>query len=1047
MKKRILSLLTALALCLTLLPVPVLAAENSLPVTGIPWSGSGTEADPYQINTIGDLQQLAANVNGGNTYQGKYFKLTADVMLNDKVLKEDGTPNGSNFTSWTPIGNESNAFEGTFDGGGHTVSGLYFSNESTDYVGLFGRISTCGTIKNVGVVDSYLRGYHFVGGVCGDNGGTITNCYNTGAVSGNDSVGGVCGQKGMDRTVENCYNTGTVSGSSSVGGVCGYASLGGSFTNCYNIGTVSGSSSVGGMCGHNGGVITNCYNIGTVTGSETYVGGVCGFNDEDCTITNCYFLNTSCDTPGGGTSKTKDEFKNITDLSGFESNVWMPSPLGRPVLKSNAEGGTGTAEDPFRIGTKEELKNFAAMVNSGSTSICAKLTADIEVNQNVLNGEGNLIDNGSGLEQWTPIGVYVNENLDKPFKGTFDGQGHTISGLYCEGSEISVGAISSLAGLFGSLGKNGTIKNVGVTDSYYFKAMISAGVCAMSSGTIENCWNESTVAGFEYFEDPGYSMGFAGGVCGMNTGGSIKGCRNTGKVSASGSYCFAGGVCGTSSAANENNAKIENCYNTGTVSVTGDANSYIVAGGICAGNDAGSGSAYIKNCYNTGTVLATGGAESYAGGVCGSNDGTIENCFYLEGTCGSSDEGTSKTAKEFASGEVAYLLQGEQASQVWGQTIGTDPSPVLLALLFAEEQPEKICRVTFMNADDKYAVLYANSGASLTKPADPTKDDYTFDGWFTDEDCTAAWDFDNSTVSDDLTLYAKWTEKSGGGGGSGEGGGSGGGGGGSYIPTYPPTVEVPGGGGTVTVSPSRPSTGDEVTVKPKPDTGFLVDKVTVTDKDGKPVPVTQNPDGTYSFTQPSGKVKIEVSYKPAEAPWENPYTDVSETAWYFDSVRYVSVHGLMEGYGDGRFGPDDDLSRAQLAQILYNHAGQPDPSGESSFTDVTGDAWYTDAVSWAEENGIVSGYGGGLFGPDDSITREQLAVMLYRYAGRPAVPNLILPFRDANKASAYAMDALRWAVDAGILNGKGNGILDPTGKATRAEVAAMLMRYCEAFGK
>lgn len=275
------------------------------------------------------------------------------------------------------------------------------------------------------------------------------------------------------------------------------------------------------------------------------------------------------------------------------------------------------------------------------------------------------------------------------------------------------------------------------------------------------------------------------------------------------------------------------------------------------------------------------------------------------------------------------------------------------------------------------------------------------------------------------------------------GSGNGGGGGGSTTPTYPPAVEKPGEGGDVTIKPSNPSTGDKVTITPKPDTGHEVDKITVTDKNGKPVNVTKNPDGTYSFTQPSGKVTIRVTYKPVETTWRNPFTDVHESDWYYEAVHFVHERGLMGGYGNGLFGPNNNLSRAQLAQILFNKEGRPVVNYLMDFSDVSGEAWYAEAVRWATSQGIVGGYGGGKFGPNDPITREQLAVMLWRYAGSPAATNKELHFADADQISGYALEAMRWAVENGIISGYGNGQVGPRGQATRAQVAQMLKNFLE----
>ena len=180
---------------------------------------------------------------------------------------------------------------------------------------------------------------------------------------------------------------------------------------------------------------------------------------------------------------------------------------------------------------------------------------------------------------------------------------------------------------------------------------------------------------------------------------------------------------------------------------------------------------------------------------------------------------------------------------------------------------------------------------------------------------------------------------------------------------------------------------------------------------------------------------------------ELPFTDLTAGAWYLDAVAYVYRHDIMAGYGDNLFGPDDDLSRAQLCQIIYNMEGQPATSGSSVFTDVADGAWYADAVTWAASQGIVGGYGNGLFGPEDNITREQLASILYRYAQSKGYDTSvgentnILSYTDALEISEYAIPAMQWACGAGIIQGNG-GYLDPQGNATRAEIATMLMRFC-----
>ena len=171
--------------------------------------------------------------------------------------------------------------------------------------------------------------------------------------------------------------------------------------------------------------------------------------------------------------------------------------------------------------------------------------------------------------------------------------------------------------------------------------------------------------------------------------------------------------------------------------------------------------------------------------------------------------------------------------------------------------------------------------------------------------------------------------------------------------------------------------------------------------------------------------------------------DVPETEWYRPNVEYVALHGLMNGHTPTTFGPEENLTRAQLAQILYNKEGTPEGTAKSTFTDVKNSDWFCPAVTWAAEKGYVGGYGDGLFGPEDPITREQLAAILWRYTGKPETSGSLDGFTDAKSADEWAVPALKWAVEHKIMSGKGNGILDPAGNATRAEVAKMIQCYIE----
>lgn len=269
-------------------------------------------------------------------------------------------------------------------------------------------------------------------------------------------------------------------------------------------------------------------------------------------------------------------------------------------------------------------------------------------------------------------------------------------------------------------------------------------------------------------------------------------------------------------------------------------------------------------------------------------------------------------------------------------------------------------------------------------------------------------------------------------------------GGGGSRPTSPITVE-PSEHGTVTSDRSGAVYGGPVTLTVRPDSGYELESLTVTDWQGNKMKLSALGGGKYAFTMPGGAVTVRAAFTALEE--ENcpsrAFSDLDTGAWYHEAVDYVLSKGLMNGYADGTFRPNSALTRAQFVQILYNQAGRPAVTGRAPFTDVAPDAWCAPAVAWAAERGIAGGYGGGRFGPDEPVTREQLAVMLWRYAGSPAAAGQELDFSDADRAGGYAREALRWAVQTGVMNGKTGGVLDPKGFATRAQAASMLRNFME----
>lgn len=274
------------------------------------------------------------------------------------------------------------------------------------------------------------------------------------------------------------------------------------------------------------------------------------------------------------------------------------------------------------------------------------------------------------------------------------------------------------------------------------------------------------------------------------------------------------------------------------------------------------------------------------------------------------------------------------------------------------------------------------------------------------------------------------------------GGGTGGGGSTRYPITLPEEDH-----GTVSVSPSRASSGQTVTITVTPDEGYKVGSVTVKRPNGSTVPVTGQGNGKYIFTMPSGGVTVDVTFIPED--W--PFVDVTEDKWYYDAVAYVYQQGIMVGMSETTFEPNTTVNRAQVVQMLYNLEGQPQVSGDSGFSDIRDGQWYAKAVAWASANDVVAGYEDGTFRPTRAVTREEFAQILYNYAkckgyGLSASADLG-KFPDAGQVSSWAETALGWANGNGLINGHDDGRLDPKGSTIRAQAASILMNFDKGFAQ
>lgn len=259
---------------------------------------------------------------------------------------------------------------------------------------------------------------------------------------------------------------------------------------------------------------------------------------------------------------------------------------------------------------------------------------------------------------------------------------------------------------------------------------------------------------------------------------------------------------------------------------------------------------------------------------------------------------------------------------------------------------------------------------------------------------------------------------------------------GVFFPSYPVTIPGKTENGTVTVSTKNTTSGSTVTITVKPDSGYMLETITATDKDGRELNLTNKGGGKYAFTMPASKVEVRVTFM-EDNSLLNFFYDVPNNAYYFDAVKWAVENGITGGVGGYLFAPNGDCTRAQIVTFLWRAAGSPEPKAMSSFSDVSADSYYAKAVAWAVENGITTGTGDGKFSPDATCTRAQSVTFLFRAIGK--LVDSKAEFSDVLTDSYYA-NAVAWAVENGVTNGIGDGLFGPDNSCTRAQIVTFLFR-------
>ncbi len=528
--------------------------------------GDGATESVYEIGNAGQLYWFAKFVNEGNGNEESEAVLTDDISVNANVINENGELNGGSFRNWTPIANKPVcSFNGFFDGQNHEISGLYCVDLNDMPIGLFGITVGYGrSISNVKLVDSYFSGTGYSGGICGASNHDIKNCYNESTVIGKSGVGGICGMT-QNNNVENCGNSGRIIGEKNIGGIYGCGDLNYSVTNCFNNGIISGESQAGEIGGiTSGGSLKGCCYNSEINGLE-----VIGLGAEAATMDNvvgktaaelesgeaAYLLGdawgqnldngeTKQDLPvlGGAKVYQIEKYskcdKSDTPVTAYSNTD--KTQVAEHIIENGfcvncdyLQPAVLNSENQYEIGNAGQLYWFANLTNENRFGYYLKaiLTSDIVVNENVLNDD--MVPNEGTYRQWTPIGDRYS------YEGVFDGNNHTISGLYYNDSSYckTLGFICTA--------EYSEIKNLGIVDSYFFANVstnYTGGICGNSNGDIINCFSICTIEGY----------GNVGGICGLFSGSYLINCYSLSSlVKGSGE---SGKICG------KEMGPVDNCY-------------------------------------------------------------------------------------------------------------------------------------------------------------------------------------------------------------------------------------------------------------------------------------------------------------------------------------------------------------------------------------------------------------------------------------------------------------------------------------------------------
>ena len=742
------------------------------------------------------------------------------------------------------------------------------------------------------------------------------------------------------------------------------------------------------------------------------------------------------------------------------------------------------------ITTVDELLQFAKAVDNGEyddkTDAVVSLDADLDLTGvawkpigSVFDSDGNLLHYFSGKfygNGHTISNLDFSENYGKaeyPVFGFFSvAYGAEISGLTIQGkldvSNSGYVFFGTVAGVAENSKISDCVSDVSFTDTDKYTNGTAA-LCGYAiNSTIEHCQNKGN---FSVTTDTTTLQ--MGGIVGVADNSTVQYCANTGDMT-SWTPCT-GGIVGQLF----QNSKIINCYSTGKMVPLGIGNTDFggIAGIVGAGTE-------IRHCYFAGEMdLSQYTATTpykRLGGIAGgvsSDTPVFENNYFVQTenvpACFKyQDAGTEKTldfmkTEDFfneitaAGGNYRFNSNGTPLLPAPKYAVSFVVTPAELANVVIKVNGQEVANPVDLEAGTYTVEVNAdncevfNSNITITAdtathtqtitmtylPADYTKVDAAIakanalnkDNYMDFSGVEAAVKAvvrdKNITEQSEVDAMAKAIEdainalvrKSSGGDDS--------------DPTYAIEVGKDIRNGTVTANRRYAERGDTVTITVKPDDGFKLDDLTVTDKNGKELKLTDKGNGKYTFTMPASKVEINATF--AKEIETSPFSDVSTSAYYYEAVKWAQEKGITGGIGNGLFGPNQPCTRAQIVTFLWRAAGSSEPKSMSSFSDVSADSYYAKAVAWAVENGITTGTGDGKFSPDATCTRAQSVTFLFRAIGK--LVDSKAEFSDVLTDSYYA-NAVAWAVENGVTNGIGDGLFGPDNSCTRAQIVTFLFR-------